>query len=67
MIDRLLARSRAENRKLRACELRGLIERARDICRFQGRHLELSTEVLELAWTGYFGEELPAKRENGSA
>jgi MoxR-like ATPase len=63
LIDWLLERYRAQNRELRACEPRDLIERARDICRFQGRPLELSTEVLELAWTGYFGTELPDQRE----
>ena len=54
-IERLLERYRAQNRDLRACEPRDLIERARDICRFQGRPLELTSEVLDLAWTGYFG------------
>jgi hypothetical protein len=38
-----------------SCEPRDLIERARDICRFGGRQLELSAEVLALAWAGYFG------------
>jgi DNA-binding PadR family transcriptional regulator len=59
VIDWLLERYRAQNRELRACEPRDLIERARDICRFQGRPLELSTEILDLAWLGYFGAEEP--------
>jgi hypothetical protein len=57
LIDRLLERYRAQKRDLRACEPRDLIERARDICRFQGRPLELTPEVLDLAWAGYFGEQ----------
>jgi predicted ATPase with chaperone activity len=57
VIDRLLERYRAQNRELRSCEPRDLVERARDICRFQGRPLELTAEVLDLAWTGYFGEQ----------
>jgi hypothetical protein len=63
LIDWLLERYRAQNRELRACEPRDLIERARDICRFQGKHLELNTEVLELAWIGYFGNDAPKKQE----
>jgi hypothetical protein len=59
LIEWLLERYRAQNRELRACEPRDLIERARDICRFQGRPLELNKEILDLAWVGYFGGEFP--------
>lgn len=55
--ERLLERYREQGRELRACEPRDLIERARDICRFHGKPLELSPKVLDLAWTGYFGEQ----------
>jgi hypothetical protein len=55
VIDGLLERYRKQNRELRACEPRDLIERARDICQFHGRPLELTPQVLDLAWTGYFG------------
>src|SRR5262249_29887981 len=65
IINRLLERYRAENRELRACEPRDLIERARDICRFQSKPLELSPEVLDLAWMGYFGSESLGKQERG--
>jgi hypothetical protein len=57
VIERLLERYRAQNREPRACEPRDLIERARDICRFHGRPLELSAKVLDLAWVGYFGDQ----------
>ena len=57
MIDQVLERYRRRKRELRTCEPRDLIERARDICRFQGRPLELSPKVLDLAWIGYFGDE----------
>jgi hypothetical protein len=62
VIDRLLVRYRVEDRELRSCEPRDLIERARDICSFQSKALELTPKVLDLAWVGYFGTELPAKR-----
>jgi Mg-chelatase subunit ChlI len=62
LVDKLLDRYREQNRELRACEPRDLIERSRDICRFHNRPLELSSKVLDLAWTGYFGENLPVKK-----
>jgi hypothetical protein len=63
VVDRLLERYRAENRELRACEPRDLIERSRDICRFRSKSLELTPEVLDLAWIGYFGSESRGKQQ----
>ncbi len=57
MIERILERYKEQNRELRACEPRDLVERSRDICRFQNRPLELTTKVLDLAWLGYFGNQ----------
>jgi Mg-chelatase subunit ChlI len=57
IVERILERYKAQNRELRCCEPRDLIERARDICRFHGRPLELSPKVIDLAWAGYFGSE----------
>jgi DNA-binding PadR family transcriptional regulator len=56
MIESILERYRKLNKELRACEPRDLIERSRDICRFRNKPLELTPEILDLAWTGYFGE-----------
>jgi predicted ATPase with chaperone activity len=61
VLEALLERYRAQNRELRGCEPRDLIERARDICRYEDKPLELTPEVLDLAWTGYFGSEQPGK------
>lgn len=55
LIESLLARYRMEKRPLRCCEPRDLIERALDICHFHGEPLDLSEEILELAWRCYFG------------
>lgn len=60
VIERLLTRYGVEKRELRACQPRDLIERARDICRYRNTPLELTPEILDLAWVGYFGHELPA-------
>ncbi len=64
VLDGLLQRYRVQGRDLRACEPRDLIERARDICRFHGRPLELTPQVLDLAWAGYFGAGPPPKQED---
>jgi hypothetical protein len=55
LVAGLLERYRSEKRELRCCEPRDLIERARDICRYTGRPPALNDAVMELAWTGYFG------------
>jgi hypothetical protein len=57
LIAQILERYRAQNREPRSCEPRDLIERAHDICAFQNRAFELTREVLDLAWLGYFGEQ----------
>ena len=59
LVARLLERYASERRELRGCEPRDLIERARDLCRFTGRPLELDDEVMGLAWLGYFGAVRP--------
>jgi hypothetical protein len=61
LIDWLLTRYQAEGRELRCCEPRDLIERARDACLFRNRPLELSEEILSVAWRGYFGNETSAR------
>lgn len=62
ILDSLLERYRMQGRDLRACEPRDLIERARDVCRFRGNPLQLTPDVLDAAWTGYFGSAPPPKK-----
>ena len=62
LLDMLLERYKEQQRELRCCEPRDLIERSRDICKFQNKELELTPEVVDLAWMGYFGTEPVAKR-----
>lgn len=66
LIEGLLERYRLERRPLRSCEPRDLIERARDICAYRGIPLQLTRELLEFAWTGYFGEQLEMESEGSS-
>jgi hypothetical protein len=67
VIERLLERYREQNRELRSCEPRDLIERSNDICKFHTRPLELTNKVLDIAWNGYFGEQLRTKVEFGAS
>jgi hypothetical protein len=60
LISWVLERYRAMGKELRCCEPRDLIERARDVCRYRGQPFRLDQETLELAWTGYFGNEKAA-------
>ena len=67
LLENLMARYRENNRELRACEPRDLVERARDICRFRGKPLELSPEIMGVAWVGYFGKHAVTQPEYASA
>jgi hypothetical protein len=44
-----------QERPMSACEPRDLIARCLDICRYEERPAALTPELLELAWTNYFG------------
>ncbi len=55
-ITEVLRRYRAEGRELRCSEPRDLIERARDICKLYERPFQLTDDVLDVAWSGYFGK-----------
>jgi hypothetical protein len=57
LVARLIDRYRAEEREMRCCEPRDLIERARDVCRLRRLPLVLNEQVLDLAWARYFGAE----------
>lgn len=60
----VLERYRKEDRELRCSEPRDLIERARDICQLRRQPFVLSREVLDFAWTAYFGDSA-ANRAGG--
>lgn len=54
-LDHLLNNYMIEHRQMKACEPRDLLNRVTDICLFEGRVLELSPKVIDLAWRNYFG------------
>jgi predicted ATPase with chaperone activity len=61
LLENLFEWYRNEERPLRGCEPRDLIERARDICAYRGLSPQLNDEIIETAWRGYFGERGPAR------
>jgi hypothetical protein len=56
LVGWLLQRYKIENRELRGCEPRDLLERCRDICRLRQQQFVLSAELLDEAWRAYFGD-----------
>lgn len=57
LVPWLLDRYQREKRPLHCCEPRDLIERIKDICRYRGQPASLNTEMLDLAWKGYFANQ----------
>ncbi len=55
LIDLLLERYRREERDLRGCEPHDLIERCIDIRSVSDLPPELTPDLIDLAWTSYFG------------
>ncbi len=54
-LDHVLNNYMIEHRQMKACEPRDLLDRVTDICLFEGRTLELSPKVIDVAWRNYFG------------
>jgi hypothetical protein len=67
LLETLQQRYAAENRPMRSCEPRDLIERARDICAYKGLPLELTPEVMDLAWKGYFGDQQDLRAQHAGS
>ncbi len=55
LLDGLLERYKLEAREMRSCQPRDLVDRCRDICRYENRPLILTKELLDRAWLYYFG------------
>jgi hypothetical protein len=54
-LDHLMNNYMIEHRQMKGCEPRDLLDRVTDICLFEGRLLELTPKVLDVAWRNYFG------------
>jgi predicted ATPase with chaperone activity len=55
LLDGLVTRYTHEQREMRSCQPRDLVDRCRDICRYENRPFSLTKELLERAWLYYFG------------
>lgn len=55
VLDYLLGKYTTEKRIRKSCEPRDLLSRALDICQYKGLQPILTRELLDLAWTNYFG------------
>jgi len=54
-LDHVLSKYAFEKRMMKACEPRDLLNKVTDICLFEGRKLQLTPELVDLAWGNYFG------------
>lgn len=54
-LDHLLKKYATEKRVMKGCEPRDLLNKVNDICVFEGRAPQLTTELIDLAWGNYFG------------
>ena len=54
-LDHLLSKYAAEKRVMKGCEPRDLLNKVNDICIFEGRAPQLTTQLIDLAWGNYFG------------
>ncbi|MBA2341360.1 MAG: AAA family ATPase [Pyrinomonadaceae bacterium] len=54
-LDHILNNYMIEQRQMKACEPRDLLERITDICLFENRDLEIIPKIVDKAWRNYFG------------
>ena len=54
-LNHVLHKYSQENRVMKGCEPRDLLNKVTDICLFEGRTLHLTPELVDLAWGNYFG------------
>ena len=54
-LDYILNNYIIEQRQMKSCEPRDLLDRVTDICRFENLPLELNTRLIDGAWRNYFG------------
>ena len=55
VLDHILTKYRAEQRQMKGCEPRDLLDRATDICKFENQKTHLTPHIIDVAWRNYFG------------
>ena len=61
LVDHIVDMYRSQNRPWRASEPQELFARCVDICRLRNIPPLINTEIIDIAWRGYFSEEQPLK------
>lgn len=54
-VNYLLNKYGLEHRVMKCCEPRDLLNRMSDVCTLEGRPIEISPELIDVAWANYFG------------
>jgi hypothetical protein len=54
-INYLLRKYSSEQRPMKSCEPRDLLNRISDVCSFEGRPMDVNFELIDMAWGNYFG------------
>jgi hypothetical protein len=55
VLEHILSKYRIERRQMKGCEPRDILDRATDICMFEAQKLELTPQIVDIAWRNYFG------------
>jgi len=55
LLDHILTKYRVERRQMKGCEPRDLLDRSTDICLFEAQKIELTPQIIDVAWRNYFG------------
>jgi MoxR-like ATPase len=55
VLNHILAKYRTEQRQMKGCEPRDILDRATDICKFENHSLKLTPHIVDIAWRNYFG------------
>src|SRR5690349_13328647 len=55
MTAHILKKYQLERRQMKGCEPRDIMDRATDICKFENHSLELTPQIVDVAWRNYFG------------
>src|SRR5687767_4547315 len=54
-LNHILQKYVTEQKQMKGCEPRDLLDRITDICMFEGQPLQLTLQLIDVAWKNYFG------------
>jgi hypothetical protein len=56
VLDHILLKYKVERRMMKGCEPRDLLDRATDLCIFEGEAPKITNAIIDVAWRNYFGK-----------